>query len=328
MFWYFKYPLIVIVVIAALGLTSLLWRSCLKTLPQQENQENTAAPAVVTPPAATAAAPSSETASGTGLPPPPPPPAFARIEQLLQKSAQQLAAGNLEAARLLAFNALKQPELIEFDRYWFQAADIINEANRRFMNEGAPCAEKVRYIIRAGDNLSKLAGKFYTSVEALQRLNNMPGTDPVIHQGRALFYLKGSWSIRVSKQQYLLLLYRDGELYRYYHVGIGRENRTPTGNFVINSRIKHPAWTPPGKRIPYGHPDNVLGTHWLGLTPDEGTDASLVGYGIHGTWEPNTVGTGASAGCVRMHNEEIEELFAFIPEPGGSAPPVRVLIEE
>ncbi|NLF93558.1 MAG: L,D-transpeptidase family protein [Oligosphaeraceae bacterium] len=325
MFWYFKYPLIVIVVIAALGLTSLLWRSCLQTLPQPEKAPEPA-PAAVTPPATNTALPAA--VPGPGLRPGPAPTAFARVEQFLQKAAQQLASGNLEAARLLALNALKQPEVVEFDRYWFQAADIINEANRRFMNEGAPCAEKVRYIIRAGDNLSKLAGKFYTSVEALQRLNNMPEANPVIHQGRALFYLKGSWSIRVSKQHYLLLLYRDGELYRYYQTGIGRENRTPTGRFVINSRIKHPAWTPPGKRIPYGHPDNVLGTHWLGLTPDSGTDTSLVGYGIHGTWEPETVGTGASAGCVRMRNDDVEELFAFIPEPGGSAPPVKVLIEE
>jgi len=31
---------------------------------------------------------------------------------------------------------------------------------------------------------------------------------------------------------------------------------------------------------------------------------------------------------VRMRNEDVEELFDFIPEPGGTCPPVSVTIEE
>ena len=109
---------------------------------------------------------------------------------------------------------------------------------------------------------------------------------------------------------------------------IGKENRTPAGNFLITEKLVDPAWTPPGKYIPSGDPENVLGTRWLKLTPTNGTDPSLEGYGIHGTTEPETVGTSCSAGCVRLRNEDVEELYDFIPAPGGSTPPVRVLIEE
>ncbi len=45
-------------------------------------------------------------------------------------------------------------------------------------------------------------------------------------------------------------------------------------------------------------------------------------YGIHGTTQPETVGTQSSAGCVRMRNEEVEELFTFLPRG------TRVVIEE
>ena len=49
----------------------------------------------------------------------------------------------------------------------------------------------------------------------------------------------------------------------------------------------------------------MLGTHWLSL--------DLPGYGIHGTWEPDTVGKQESAGCIRLVNADIEELYTLLP---------------
>jgi len=37
------------------------------------------------------------------------------------------------------------------------------------------------------------------------------------------------------------------------------------------------------------------------------------GYGLHGTWKPETIGVQASAGCVRLLNNEVEELFLLTP---------------
>ena len=37
------------------------------------------------------------------------------------------------------------------------------------------------------------------------------------------------------------------------------------------------------------------------------------GYGIHGTDEPTSIGRGASHGCVRVRNEDIETLFRIVP---------------
>jgi len=39
----------------------------------------------------------------------------------------------------------------------------------------------------------------------------------------------------------------------------------------------------------------------------------LTGYGIHGTWEPETVGSAVSKGCIRMLNTDVEELFDIVP---------------
>jgi lipoprotein-anchoring transpeptidase ErfK/SrfK len=39
----------------------------------------------------------------------------------------------------------------------------------------------------------------------------------------------------------------------------------------------------------------------------------LFGYGIHGTTQPESVGTDASNGCVRMLKQDVEELFEWVP---------------
>jgi len=57
--------------------------------------------------------------------------------------------------------------------------------------------------------------------------------------------------------------------------------------------------------VPPESPQNVLGTRWLGF--------DLQGYGIHGTVEPETIGQQVTAGCVRMVNEQVEELYTIVP---------------
>ena len=90
-----------------------------------------------------------------------------------------------------------------------------------------------------------------------------------------------------------------------YRSRYGGFNKTPVGEFTITDRIAQPTWwRPDGREIPYGDPENLLGTHWLAL--------NVRGYGIHGTWEPDTIGHQLSAGCVRMLNENVEELFTLV----------------
>jgi lipoprotein-anchoring transpeptidase ErfK/SrfK len=75
-------------------------------------------------------------------------------------------------------------------------------------------------------------------------------------------------------------------------------------------------YRPDGKEIPYtGKPDgdNILGTRWMNLRPT-GETPRLKGYGIHGTWDNNSIGKAESAGCIRMRNEDVEELFMLVPE--------------
>jgi lipoprotein-anchoring transpeptidase ErfK/SrfK len=76
----------------------------------------------------------------------------------------------------------------------------------------------------------------------------------------------------------------------------------------VATKIKNPDWyRRPGVKIPYGHPDNILGTRWLGFR----NSPEYRGFGIHGTSDPASIGRAQSSGCVRMLNADIETLYEW-----------------
>ena len=58
-----------------------------------------------------------------------------------------------------------------------------------------------------------------------------------------------------------------------------------------------------------GGPENPLGARALYLW--QGNKDTL--YRIHGTNEPQTIGTNVSSGCVRLTNEDIVDLYDRTP---------------
>jgi lipoprotein-anchoring transpeptidase ErfK/SrfK len=110
----------------------------------------------------------------------------------------------------------------------------------------------------------------------------------------------------VSIQHRQLAVIEDETVVRVFHVAVGAPaSPSPTGRVTIINRVPHPTYYKPGKVVPPGR-SNPLGTRWLGL--------SLKGYGIHGTNVPSSIGKAASAGCIRLKNSDVEELFELVRE--------------
>jgi hypothetical protein len=106
------------------------------------------------------------------------------------------------------------------------------------------------------------------------------------------------------------LFYLHGnEVVAAWPVAIGRVGQETTpGSYSVGNKTPEPPWFPAGRKmVPYGDPENPLGTRWISL---EGSK----GLGIHGTWEPDTIGTMASDGCIRLRNELVEQLYEVIPQ--------------
>jgi lipoprotein-anchoring transpeptidase ErfK/SrfK len=99
-----------------------------------------------------------------------------------------------------------------------------------------------------------------------------------------------------------------------YGVGVGREGFTWSGVQTVSRKAEWPDWHPPHEMIarqPYlprfmaGGPGNPLGARamYLGGTV----------YRIHGTNQPQTIGTAISSGCFRLVNNDVADLYGRVP---------------
>ncbi|MFQ4135299.1 L,D-transpeptidase [Nodosilinea sp. PGN35] len=125
--------------------------------------------------------------------------------------------------------------------------------------------------------------------------------------------------LEISLSQRRVTLYEGTKRVEQYPIGIGRAGwETPVGTFRVRQMQEDPIWIHPftDERIPNNDSRNPLGTRWVGFWTD-----GHVWVGLHGTSAPSSVGTAASHGCIRMHNADVEALFARI-ELGT---PVRVV---
>jgi lipoprotein-anchoring transpeptidase ErfK/SrfK len=119
----------------------------------------------------------------------------------------------------------------------------------------------------------------------------------------------GTVLIRTGERK-LYLVRGDGTAFRY-PVAVGRPGKQWFGEAGIDGKYVEPAWAPPEevKRdnprlpvvIPGGARSNPMGARALTLDRDE--------YAIHGTNRPDSIGTFASYGCIRMRNADIIDLF-------------------
>lgn len=135
---------------------------------------------------------------------------------------------------------------------------------------------------------------------------------------------------------YARLLYHilpNGEAMRF-GVAVGKAGLNFQGNATISRKAAWPSWTPTANMVRtqpelYGHltggmrggVDNPLGSRALYLYQN-GRDTM---YRIHGTMDPSSVGKATSAGCIRMFNQDVMDLFNEIPN--GTSVKVRTRAE-
>ena len=184
-----------------------------------------------------------------------------------------------------------------------QAQEQLGEVNIRLFSSPAVTARDAAYDVQPGDSLTKIAKEFHTTIELLATANHLP--DEILRPKMRLKVPRASFSVVVDKSQNTLTLKDGEEVLKVYRVATGTENSTPIGAFHIVNRIPNPPWYTPQGAIPFGDPRNILGTRWLGFDKP--------GYGIHGTADPSSIGKQATAGCVRLANHDVEELYILLP---------------
>ncbi len=134
-------------------------------------------------------------------------------------------------------------------------------------------------------------------------------------------------SIVVDPKARFLYFVEPGHRATRYGVGVGREGFAWAGEAKINMRRSWPDWIPPREMVArdpsirsqleqtprgegvMGGTRSPLGARAMYLYGPHGD----LGYRIHGTTEPETIGTNVSSGCIRMVNQDIIHLYGRTP---------------
>lgn len=121
--------------------------------------------------------------------------------------------------------------------------------------------------------------------------------------------IKGDPLIIVNKRVNELAFLNDGKIQIVERVATGKtSSSTPEGIFTITVKAENPYYRK--LNIPGESPNNPLGTRWIGFDAMQ-TDGRT--YGVHGTNDPSSIGKYVSNGCIRMHNEAVEQLYDLVP---------------
>lgn len=174
------------------------------------------------------------------------------------------------------------------------------------------------YEVQSGDFLIRIAKrlreKLGVRVEAgtLQVVN---GIDPRrLREGQVLKCPVDPIRTVVHKESFVVAVYVGDILVRTYWCAHGKQDslghrtETPEASFTLGEKIENPDWHYGGQVVPFGHPDNPLGTRFVRFD-----NPAYSGLGIHGTSDPESIGTMASLGCVRLDQPSIEEYFLLVP---------------
>jgi len=147
--------------------------------------------------------------------------------------------------------------------------------------------------------------------------------DPSLLRQQVAFagpYRPGTIVVNIAERRLYLL--EPGGVATRYAVGVGREEALNfRGSAVIGRKAEWPHWSPTAdmiRRMPiYAHYvnglpggiGNPLGARALYLyRGNQDTD-----FRLHGTNEPDTIGTKVSSGCIRLFNQDIIDLYNRVP---------------
>ncbi len=165
------------------------------------------------------------------------------------------------------------------------------------------------YTVQPGDSLYRIARKHAITVRLIKRLNGLKNS--ALKIGQVLKVVQGPFHMRIIKSRFELQVIQKKRVLFTYKVCTGKKGEeTPEGRFKAGAKLVHPTQydRENGRTIKYGEKDHTLGTRWITFSGP---------YGIHGTVDPGSIGRCSSKGCVRLLNNEVEEVYDLIV-PGKS----------
>lgn len=172
------------------------------------------------------------------------------------------------------------------------------------------------YTVKRGDLLQNIAQKYKVPYEILMQINGISRPE-LLRAGQTIKVINGPFNAVVYKDSFVMDLYLQNKYIKTYRVGLGRkEYETPNGRWRAEAggKLIKPTWTDPdtGRTYVGDDPDYPLGSRWIALEGLDGEAKGRTGFAIHGTKEPESIGTRSSRGCIRLFNGDAIEVYNLL----------------
>ncbi len=172
------------------------------------------------------------------------------------------------------------------------------------------------YEVKTGDQLRVIGKQHKVPWEILKEINKISRPE-LLKAGEMIKVIRGPFHVRIYRSTFTMDLYLQRTFVRSFPVGLGQADmETPTGLWRVKQggKLVKPPWSDPvtHKLLHYGDPGYALGSRWMALEGIEGNAKDRSGFGIHGTEEPETIGTRSSRGCIRLHNGDVMLVYNLL----------------
>jgi L,D-transpeptidase ErfK/SrfK len=177
------------------------------------------------------------------------------------------------------------------------------------------------HVVAAGESLASIAARKGIDVDVLAADNGVPARGRV--QPGTILQINNRHvvpqdfpdGVVINVPQRMVFLFSRGQLAAAYPVAAGQAGwPTPLGRFDVADKETNPTWDVPvsiqremalkGQRVltkvPPG-PANPLGDRFIRVRD--------TGIGLHGTNAPGSIYRLATHGCIRLHPDDIRDLF-------------------
>ncbi len=229
-------------------------------------------------------------------------PADAQLHDLFGKAieaAQQLIAQNQTLDALEGLSAWYAHERLSSEEHAVLngmldklAGEVIYDYNVHLLSRA--------HVTAPGDSLQSIATQYQLPAELVGKINGIaPGT--TLTPGTTLKVIPGPFSVDVNLTTNTLTLFIQDSIYAgRFPIGMGRELPALEGDYVVTTKIENPPYY---DQFAAGDPQNPLGTRWIGMGEK---------CGIHGTNNPQSVGSEAQEGSIRMLSGDAEDLYDIL----------------
>ncbi len=238
------------------------------------------------------------------------------VVALLKDAADAAAAGSIIAARdkynqslgLKLTPAVREEVKVQLSKLagvWLFGKEVLPGDSLTAMT-----------VVKHGQRLADIAKEYKVPFELIQKINGISRPE-LLQAGKTLKVVNGPFHVIASKSQFSLDIMLQGVFVKQYKIGLGKEQyETPTGKWLVQrgGKMIKPTWTDPdtGRFYNGDDPDYPLGSRWIALDGIEGAAKGRTGFAIHGTKDPESIGTRGSRGCIRLFNGDVVEVYDLL----------------